>query len=64
MSMIDLQRFMEFTEAREANSTMQEPIIKWEDPEMQRCIVTARPCCGGRSVARSAKDEEMTHDSR
>ena len=38
MSMIDLQRFMEFTEAREAEAKMQEPNIKWEDPEMQQCI--------------------------
>lgn len=38
MSMIDLQRFMEFTEAREAASKKQDPNIKWDDPEMQQSI--------------------------
>lgn len=63
MSMIDLQRFMEFTEAREANSLLQEPNIKWEDPEMQQCIsqlvlVVEAALLHGRRKAK------MTQDSR
>jgi hypothetical protein len=38
MSMIDLQRFMEFTEAREAELLKQDPNIKWDDPQMQQSI--------------------------
>ena len=38
MSMIDLQRFMEFTEARESASQKHEQNVKWDDPEMQQSI--------------------------
>ena len=38
MSLIDLQRFMEFTEARESHFSKQEADVKWDDPEMQQSI--------------------------
>lgn len=63
MSMIDLQRFMEFTEAREANSTMQEPIIKWEDPEMQQCI-SQLVLVVEAALLHGRRKTKMTHDSR
>ena len=38
MSLIDLQRFMEFSECRDALSKQHDVDVKWEDPGMQQCI--------------------------